>query len=138
MSLELHAFITAANPPSRAEWQAAIERLGYPLTLDPGLDLPNDSGFSPCRLEGNDSGFELYVDSAQEMAESYPQIKPRIGDCRWCISFRWGGNLQECACAFAAAAGLIGCSGAIVYDPQDDTWCDAAHLRREFDSCLSQ
>ena len=136
MSLELYAFL-AGELPTREAWQSAIQALGYPVSLDEALTVKESSGFVPCRLVDGDSGFELFVDRVQTIVEEYPTIKGRVQGRIWAISFRWGGNLGECACVMAGAAGLMRSSGAIVYYPDDDLWYEEADLRREFDSCFS-
>lgn len=138
MSLEMHAFVEKDRLPARAAWQAAIEQLRYPLRLDPELDLSTASGFSPCILDGNESGFDLYLDRVAEIAEAYPHIRDRISRCTWAVSFRWGGDLRECACVSAAAAALIQCAGALVYYPEDDLWYGAEELRKDFEACVSE
>ncbi len=134
MSNELHVFL-AGEFPTRAAWQSAIDKLGFPFQLDPDLDLEKDSGFSPSLLRGKDSGFEICFEEAAELLQTYPNIKGKIEGREKVISFRWGGDLNECACVMAAAAGLVECCQALVYFPQDDCWYEASELRKEFDGC---
>ena len=53
------------------------------------------------------------------------------------VSFRWGGDLKEFACAMGAAAGLIGQGGALIYYPSDDMWYELDGLRAEFAAAIS-
>jgi hypothetical protein len=83
------------------------QSLGLPLELNPDLDPLHDRGFSPSKLKGINSGFEIYSESAKNVVETQPQLAKIIGTRDWCISFRWGGDLSECACVLAASAGLV-------------------------------
>jgi hypothetical protein len=120
MSLEQHAFLTRGSVPSRADWQAAIVRLGFDLQIYPGLKPFEDSGFLPCKLGAKDSGFEIYYDPADELLTAYPQMKEKVGHRDYCISFRWGGDMAECACVLIASAALAKSFDAVVYYPDDD------------------
>ena len=67
MSLELHVLVMKERLPDRGSWQQAIEKLLLPMVLDPTLKVPSASGFVPCTLDGAESGFELYWDSAPDL-----------------------------------------------------------------------
>jgi hypothetical protein len=136
MSLELHVLI-ADEPPDRVQWQAAINRLGFPVTLDGELDLARSVGFSPCRLQGEESGFELHRDAPGELRATYPSLADIASNARHAISFRCGGDLGECACVMAAAAALVDAFGGLAYYPADDLICDLDSLRSDFKNCLS-
>lgn len=136
MSLELHAFIMHELLPDRSSWQKSLESLGLPVRLNPDLDVSRDSGFSPCTLNGRDTGFELYVDPVEEFVAAYPQIRGKVGNSTHVISFRWGSDTWECACVVAAAAGLLKGLGAVIYDPQADVFNDLDELLGEYNKLL--
>jgi len=137
MSVELHALMPNNDLPNRDDWQAAIDRLELPVQLYPGLDPSRDTGFSPCRLGERTAGFEIYRDSTEELASSYPSIAGIVQQDSVAISFRWGGDLAECACALAAASALASQFGAVVYYPADDIVYELDELLRETRGCLS-
>lgn len=120
MSLEQHAFIARENVPSVTEWQTAITQLGFDLQLDSGLQPFEDSGFVPCTLKSKETGFEIYYESADELGNTYPHIREQIESRNFAISFRWGGDMAECACVLIASAALAKSFDAIVYYPEDD------------------
>jgi hypothetical protein len=137
MSLSLYVFIPAGPLPSCDAWQAAIDRLGFPVVIDPGLDLPRSSGFRPCVLDGQASGFELYCDSGADLVAEYPQLRGRVDRAAsTALIFQWGGDLRECACVLAAAAALVDSWRGLAYYPDDDLIYDAATLARDFRECL--
>ena len=137
MSIELHAFVPASQLPTVTQWQTAIDALGYPVQLDQQLDWQATSGFTPCTIEGRSSGFELDVGEPSDVAEAYPGLAALVRDTAWAITFRWGGDLQECACALAAAAGLVRCCDARVYYPSDQMWYDGPQLHADFVACTA-
>ena len=137
MALELHALMPTAALPRRQDWQAAVDGLQLPFTLDPELDLPSTTGFRPCIVAGENSGFEIYVDSPAGIMSTYPTLRAQVMQASAAITFRWGGDLRECACVMAAAAALVSHWAAIAYDPQDDVICDLEDLKRDFRDCIS-
>jgi hypothetical protein len=127
----------SATLPSLAEWQASITNLEFPLHLDPNFDLRTASGYVPCRVNDEASGVEMSLDSVAELVAAYPEIEAVSHSSQRVVSFRWGSDLTECACAMGAAAGLIGLGGALVYYPSDDLWYELDGLRAEFDAAIS-
>jgi len=136
MALELHALLPMPTLPQRQQWQAAIDDLQLPFTLDPALDLPHTTGFRPCVVAGRDSGFEIQLDSPVDLLAAYPTLRAHGTNSSGAISFRWGGDLRECACVLAAAAALVSKWGAVAY-PDDDLIYDLAALKRDFQECLA-
>lgn len=137
MSVELHSFVAGPKLPAREDWQRAIDALALPVQLDPELDLNDDSGFSPSRLNGLPSGFEIYVESSAAVLAEYPHLVARVAGREYVISFRWGSDLSQSACALAAAAGLVKGFNALAYYPSDDlVYSNENELVKEFKKCL--
>ncbi len=137
MSLEMHVFLAKSKVPDRSAWQTAVETFGIPFELYPALDPIRDSGFSPSKIKGLDSGFEIYSYPAEDVLAAYPEISKSIGDRDWCISFRWGGDMNECVCALTASAALMKSSDAIAYSPEGDELIDDfLRLTEEVRGCL--
>lgn len=138
MSLEQHAFLRRCSVPSREAWQTAILRLGFDMQLGPNLNPFEDSGFLPCKLAGNDSGFEIYYDPAAEVSIAYPGLKDKIAGRDYSISFRWGGDMIECACVLIASAALAKSFDAAVYCPGDNLFYGPEDLVREAQKAVAQ
>jgi hypothetical protein len=137
MSLELHVFMKRESVPDRRRWQASIDALGLPLILYADLNLAKDTGFSPCKINGEDSGFEIFPnDEAKKLLSAYPHITSVVGDRDYVISFRWGGDLRECGCVFAAAAALVKSVDAVAYYPDDDIVYEMPRLLEEARQCF--
>ena len=108
MSMELYA-LSERRLNSIAEWQAEIDRLGWPLKIDDNADFSKIGGFLPATWEGQRTGFECDHWPIDDVAEGYPGvvINPMF---RHVLAFRWG-NLDECVAAVHACAAYA--SGAI-------------------------
>ena len=137
MALEQHVFLQKEVVPSGENWQVAITQLGFDLQLDPELKPFEDSGFLPCTLVGMDTGFEIYYEPAAELLTAYPQLKKRTGARDYAISFRWGGDMAECACVMIVSAALANSFDAVVYYPEDDLLYSSDDLVREAKECIA-
>lgn len=111
MANEQFAFLKSSDVPTRDQWQQAIDRAGFDLKLDPELQPRTNVGFVPCKPKGSESGVEMYFEDSSEFMESFGDI---AGDLDCCISFRWGGSMEECACAMVASYALAEAFGAVV------------------------
>lgn len=112
MSNTQFIFLKKAKVPARAALQASIDTLGFDLQLDPELDLINDSGFSPCVLNGiSDVGFELMSGTPQEVFGEETQI---AGDNDHCIGLVWRSSMKDCAAVMIASCAFAKDFGAIV------------------------
>jgi hypothetical protein len=126
MAIELHIFADNSRIPSRDGWQRDIEQLAFPTVLDSSLDLRGGGGFTPTTYQGKATGFELYLEPAEGVLSGYPHVAPKVGDRDTCVTFRWGGDLTECAAALSAAAALAKLADGIYFFPDDDTLYNAA------------
>lgn len=111
MANEQYAFLKASDLPTREQLQHAVDRTGFSLKLDPEYQPRINVGFVPCTLNGIDTGVEMYFDDSVEFIESFRHL---AGDRDCCISFRWGGDMLECACAMIVSYALAESFGAVV------------------------
>lgn len=111
MANDQYAFLQRADVPSLQAWQEAIDQSGFDFQLDPTLKPFEDSGFLPCTLGGQEAGFEIYYDGSAELLEQFDGLREGRD---FCIQFRWGGSLAECASAMVASYALAKYFGAIV------------------------
>jgi len=111
MANELFAFIDPAKVPTGEAWQAAIVECAFDLRLDPEMKPKEDSAFSPMTLLGKPSGVEIYYTDEREFLDEFDEIR---GAREYCVSFRWGGDMGECACASIASFVLAKHFGALV------------------------
>lgn len=115
MSNTQFAFLKKIDVPVRATLQSTISSLGFDLQLDPGLNLLTDTGFSPCVLNGvPDVGFELFLESTQEMVKENAFFAAFVGDSDICIGMSWGGSMKDCASAMIVSCALAQDYGAVI------------------------
>lgn len=138
MSLEQHAFIEKAMVPSRHDWQTAIDGLGFGLQIDIDVELFMSSEFCPCKLAGKTSGFELYLGPAEDLLRTFPDLRRIVANRKFAVSFRWGGDMAECACVLIASAALAKSFDAVVYFPTEARVCSTDDLVREANLALRE
>jgi hypothetical protein len=120
MSLQQTAYVLRANVPDRAALQGAVDALGFDCKID-AFYLPFQcSGFLPCVLAGSTSGFEIYFEPATDVLSGFPHLAGTVGSRDVAITFRWGGDMSECACVLILSAALAKTFDAIVHYQDDD------------------
>jgi hypothetical protein len=138
MSVELHIFLRDETVPNREGWVQAIDSLGFPVALDPMLDVRTHTGFLPVTYSDKKTGFEFQLEPAVDILSTYPGIAAQVGDRDKCASFRWGGDLDELAAAISCAAALTLVADGIYYYPNDGILYGAdeavAATRRDLES----
>jgi hypothetical protein len=87
--------------------------------VDDGYLPFESSGYLPCTLEGEDSGFNIRFQDVDEAALP-EKVKAEIGDRNIAIAFKWGGDKREFVSVMAVCAALAKNFGAIVHVPDDD------------------
>ena len=86
-------------------------------------------------LESKETGVEMYFDDSKELIDSFRDIA-EDRDC--CISFRWGGSMQECACAMVASYALADSFDAIVSYEGEAPPESIQAFRKETESVIAQ
>ena len=137
MSLLQTAYIERRCVPQRDALQAAIDALGFDCKLDPYYEPFKASGFLPCTLNGNASGFEIYFDGIAELLAQCPRLVPIVGSRDATIIFRWGADMAECACVLIVSAALAKSFAAVVHYQNDDLLYSADQLVQEARSALA-
>lgn len=136
MSLQQTAYVERANVPDRAALQAAIDALGFDCKIDTFYVPFQCSGFLPCVLAGRESGFEIYFEATADVLSAFPNLAGTVGSRDVAITFRWGGDMSECACVLIVSAALAKTFGAIVHYQDDDMLYSAEQLVAEAGSAL--
>lgn len=112
------AFLSRSDVPARKALQAAIEALGFKVTLDESYAPFETAGYLPCTLDGEDAGFDIrFRDVAADLS---PALKAGIGGCDAAIGFRWSGDPREQLAALSVCAALVKQFGAVVHEPDTD------------------
>jgi len=102
-----YAFLKRSKVPNREALQTSIDRLGFNLKLHPEFTPFEDSGFSPCVLDGiADVGFEVFYSPASNIVEDDAGLQNIVGDNDFFISMVWRGSMKDCACAMIVSCAL--------------------------------
>jgi hypothetical protein len=115
MSLQQTTYVARANVPDRSALQGAVDALGFDCKIDTFYVPFHCSGFLPCVLAGSESGFEIYFEAAADVLSAFPNLAGTVGSRDVAITFRWGGDMSECACVLILSAALAKTCGAIVH-----------------------
>ncbi len=136
MALQQTAYVVRADVPSRETLQAAVNSLGFDCKIDAFYVPFQCSGFLPCVLNGRESGFEIYFESAKEVMADFSTLAESVGNRDVAITFRWGGDMAECACVLILSAALANEFGAIVHYHDDNMLYSAEQLVEEARAAL--
>jgi hypothetical protein len=114
MSMEIYV-LSDMRLGAMADWQKAIDALGFSVVLSNARPIADLGGFLPTDLAGVQTGFECDHWDPREVQEAYADIS--FGR-EWgqCLAFRWGTDLKACLAAYMAAAGYAGATKGVVFD----------------------
>lgn len=115
MSVDLNVYLHRASMPNPSDWQEAIRAAGFPVEIDTGFDVDTFTGFLPCKLDSQLSGFEYFA-SPLDPEEAMELEAPAGAD--FSVTFVTHANLRELAASLAAASVLCQVSGGLLVDPQ--------------------
>lgn len=104
MSVDLDVYLRRASMPKPSDWQEAIRAAGFPVEIDTGFDVDTFTGFLPCKLDNQISGFE-YSASPLDPEEARELEAPAGAD--FSVTFVTHANLRELAASLAAASVLL-------------------------------
>ena len=134
--MNLSVFFTGSVP--KLETIAAeLRRRGLPLEIeDTAIDLASHTGFLPMKRNDSVTGVEIYCGSSSEAREELgPDRIDAKFDCE--LLFRWGSDMNECACACALAAIFADLTGGIIYDDSCDAISSSDKMIDEAKSALA-
>jgi hypothetical protein len=119
VSVEQFVLFDLACLPTVSEVQAVARRLGYDLNPEP-FDWHSHAGFLPIKLDGIDTGFELYLDSLAGTDDLPEDIEPA-----WTHSCgsRTGSDLHEALAAMIFMRAFVECTGGGYWYPDDQIYC---------------
>jgi hypothetical protein len=129
MSMEM-IILSDRQVKSIAEWQAAIDREGYPLQLAPDMQFEYLSGFLPSHLRGELTGFECFHEEASNLIRDNADIK---FDRNWkyCLAFVWlGSKWKELLAAWMAGTAYAHATDGVIYDAEEEKFVTPDEARR--------
>jgi len=115
---------------SMAEWQAAIDREGYPLQLAADIKFEYLSGFLPSHLRGELTGFECFHEDAANLIRNHPDIK-FDHDWKYCLAFAWlGSKWKELMAAWMAGTAYAHATDGIIFDAAQEKFVTRDEARQ--------
>jgi len=112
--MELYIACSAVPLPAAVQIKQRAMEHGISVDIAP-IDWKRRSGFMPVVINGSESGVEVDVHPAPTMGEILGVFANPAADV--VISLRWGGDLAECACAFALAGAIASIVNGAILDP---------------------
>ena len=115
MSVDLIVYLRRRAMPTPAAWQQAIINAGFPVEMDIDFEPDTFSGFLPCKLHGEQFGFEYFAAPLSD-AQRAEVNAPAGSD--FSVTLATHSDLREFACSVAASSALAQVSGGLLVDPQ--------------------
>jgi len=115
MSYDLVVYLQRKKMPSPQTWHSSIVDAGFPVALDVDFDVDAFSGFLPCPVNGEISGFEYYASALSPADIQELELAPGTD---FSIQFCIGSRPLELISALAASSVLAAVSGGSLADPQ--------------------
>ena len=115
MSYDLFVYLRRSDMPTPVAWRDAIVSSGFPVALHTDFDLDSFTGFLPCPVNDQISGFEYYVSKVDSYDAKRLQL-PAGTD--FSVQFSIGARALEVVSALAASSVLAAISGGTLNDPQ--------------------
>jgi len=115
MSYDLNVYLDRQKMPSPETWKASITRAGFPVELDDDFDVESFSGFLPCPVKGEISGFEYYSSKLSPDEVATLRLPKNLN---FSIQFNIGSRPLELVSALAASSVLATLTGGVLVDPQ--------------------
>ena len=115
MSYDLVVYLRRDAMPSPKAWHSAIVEAGFPAALDTDFDIDSFSGFLPCPVNGEISGFEYFASTVSSEDVEDLELAPGTD---FSVQFCIGSRPLELVSALAASSVLAAMSGGSLDDPQ--------------------
>jgi hypothetical protein len=120
MGATIQVFLSRSKVPTVDDWNAALQREGFDLVIDP-FELLSDDGYCPAFLKGKESGFEWYLSevSKSEKLPDHP-FKAFVGNCDLRAQLCFTSQANEEVVSVIAGAVLAKLCGGFYWDPETD------------------
>lgn len=125
MSIGINVFLSRDTLPEAGEWQEQIRSLGFSLMIDTDFALQQFSGFLPCRLNGEQVGFEYSCDPLEDTMfdPEDPDVAARLGGRETCVGFSASTAGGDIAAAVIASACLAKMCGGVLWAIDEFVLC---------------
>lgn len=117
---------------SVVDWQAAIDREGYPLRLNGNQAIDALKGFLPALLRDTKTGFECNLWPAEEFMREVSSVNFEH-EWNYVLALRWGGNLNQVPAVWMAATAYAKATDGVVFDEEEGKIRSAVDARTVVD-----
>ncbi len=119
MSMIQTVFFKKTELPTKEQLEKTIQTLGSELGfnfkfLEDFKNFDDLKGMS-CEINGVETGFEIYFDTAEDLSESFPELKDIINNFDYGVSFAWGADYAAGACIAVLSIALIDICNSVVF-----------------------
>jgi hypothetical protein len=118
MARTLHLYLEPTRLPARADFQAAIHKLGFRLALDEAWAPFAEPGYLPCTLEGEDAGVYLRFEHNAALPEAAAALAAQQGPRSALVQLHYSGDKREELAAHILAAALVETFDALALEPE--------------------
>ncbi|EHR69911.1 hypothetical protein BurJ1DRAFT_1038 [Burkholderiales bacterium JOSHI_001] len=118
MARTLNVYLDPTRLPERAAFQAAIQKLGFPLRLDEAWAPFSAPDYLPCTLAGEDAGVNLRFERDAALPEAAAALQPQQGARSALVGLSWSTDRREELAATILAAALVGSFDALALEPE--------------------
>ncbi|WP_428241690.1 hypothetical protein [Gynuella sp.] len=128
MAMDIFVLIALSKEPDIAYLNEKAKQLNLPIVYNETLDMNQQNGFYPLNLNGDQSGFEIYKISYEEIIQQLPEPDAGFIDQGVAYHFRYSFSHKEPASAFYTAALFSTLENAIVFETQAGEYLSTKQL----------
>lgn len=114
------AFVRRLDLPSKDQLEKKISELGYDLKFKEEFGKFDNLQVLDCSLRKEQTVFEVYFESIDEIINNYPDVRDKVDDKDYTISFIWGANFMAGASIAIISMALIELCDSIIYYADDN------------------
>ncbi len=130
MSMVLLVIMALESSPDEKDLNSAAKSLNVPIEFMAKVNLKEQSGFLPVSLNGNETGYETYFGSFEEIKSHLSENSEINFKHPVVYHFKFGGHAQEVAAAFYTAYILAEKYGAVAFDTEGGSYLSATQLKQ--------
>lgn len=117
MSYDLYVYLARSNMPTPEKWRAVMKDEELPGELDTDFDVDTMTGFLPCPIGEELSGFEYYSFQTEPEDAAELELPPELN---FTVQFSMGSKPLELMAALSASCALAAITGGRLEDPQSE------------------
>ncbi len=122
MSMTQIVLIKKSELPNKDVLEKAIKSLGFNFKfLEDFKDFDGLDEIS-CEINGVQTSFEIYFNSIDDLLTDFPELKDKVKDFDYGVSFVWGADYAAAACIGIISIALIDICNSEIFYTDDEIW----------------